>query len=189
VSLAALDAKITLRRYAVSPQPRDHVRLFLSQGNHGGHSISAEHAAQWGTAGYEDVPAITLAELFDREQITRCSLLKCDIEGAEFDIIDAASEELLARIDRIIMEVHLTVDRWREHQLEAVCAKLRDCGFSVVHESVHDGGERLRPVLMLSATRPQTVQAKSYSPAMDRYKTDPQSQFSSTLKPAEAKSP
>ena len=152
VSLAALEHKVALRRYAVTPQPRDRIRLFLSQGNHGGHSISAEHAAQWGTAGYEDVPAITLAELFDREQIGRCALLKCDIEGAEFAIIDAAPEELLTRIDRIIMEVHLTAALWRERQFETIRSKLLDCGFAVVHEPIHDGRGRLKPVIMLSAT-------------------------------------
>ena len=46
ISLAALEDRVILRRYAVTPQPRDRTRLFLSQGNHGGHSISAEHAAQ-----------------------------------------------------------------------------------------------------------------------------------------------
>ena len=125
VSLAALDGQIALRRYAVSPQPRDCIRLFLSQGNHGGHSIAEEHAAQWGTAGYEDVPAITLAELFEREQIAHCSLLKCDIEGAEFAIVDAAPEELLARIDRILMEVHLTADAWRSVSSRRFAANYR----------------------------------------------------------------
>ena len=95
ISLAALEDRVILRRYAVTPQPRDRTRLFLSQGNHGGHSISAEHAAQWGAAGCEDVPAITLAELFDREQISRCSLLKCDIEGDEFGIVATMSQNSL----------------------------------------------------------------------------------------------
>jgi FkbM family methyltransferase len=152
VSLAALKHKVALRRFAVAPRPRDHIRLFFSQGNYGGHSISAEHAAQWGAAGYEDVPAIALGELFDREQIGRCSLLKCDIEGSEFAIVDAAPPELLARIDRIIMEVHLTAAEWRERQFEAVRRKLLDCGFSVVHEPIHDRRGRLKRVIMLSAT-------------------------------------
>ena len=93
ISLAALEDRVILRRYAVTPRSRAiALRLFLSQGNHGGHSISAEHACELGAAGCEDVPAMTLAELFDREQISRCSLLKCDIEGTEFGIVATMSQ-------------------------------------------------------------------------------------------------
>ena len=53
------------------------------------------------------------------------------------------------------MEVHLTAADWRERQFEAVRSKLLDCGFSVVHEPVHDERRRLKPVIMLFATNPR----------------------------------
>ena len=55
------------------------------------------------------------------------------------------------------MEVHLTAADWRERQFEAVCSKLRDFGFSVVHEPLHDNRNRLRPVIMLSATNSRAI--------------------------------
>ena len=151
LALAGVEDKVVLRQYAVTPRPQARVRLYLSLGNHGGHSVSAEHAAQWGEGGWEDVPAITLAELFEREQIGRCGLLKCDIEGSEFALVETALEEILARIARIVMEVHLTAAQWQQGQLEALRSRLRECGFSVVHEPLHDERGRRR-LVMLSAT-------------------------------------
>ena len=61
------------------------MRIFLSGDNVFAHSISPEHAAQCGAAGYEDVPGTSLADLFDQYAVRRCSLLQCDVEGAEFE--------------------------------------------------------------------------------------------------------
>ncbi len=152
LALAGVVDKIALQHYAISHLPQVQVRIYRSSGNHGGHSVSAEHAAQWGLDGFEDVPAITLAELFDREKIVRCGLLKCDIEGAEFALVETAPDGILARIDRIAMEVHLTTSLWQRSQLEALQSKLRRSGFSVSHEPLQDERGRPRQVVMLSAT-------------------------------------
>ena len=153
LALAGVADKIALRHYALSHRPQAQLRIYRSSGNHGGHSVSAEHSAQWGLNGFEDVPAITLADLFDREKIVRCGLLKCDIEGAEFGLVETAPEGILARIDRIAMEVHLTTSQWQPSQLGALQSKLRRSGFSVTHEPLQDERGRPRQAIMLSATK------------------------------------
>ena len=52
------------------------------------------------------VPAITLSEVFAELNLDHCDLLKLDCEGAEFPILFSAPDELLGKIDRIILEYH-----------------------------------------------------------------------------------
>ena len=108
---SAWGQRIVLHKTAVAARSGS-LRLYLSEGNRGGHSLCRDHAARWLAAGWEDVPAVSLGELFRREGIERCALLKCDVEGAEFEIFESVPADVLARIDRILMEVHLTTERW-----------------------------------------------------------------------------
>ena len=59
---------------------------------------------------FDEVPAVTLDEIFDLHEIARCDLLKLDVEGQEYEILHAASDATLARIERIHGEYH-DVDR------------------------------------------------------------------------------
>lgn len=52
------------------------------------------------------VPAIGLAQAFERFGIQQCDFLKMDCEGAEYDILFGAPEDALRRIRRIAMEYH-----------------------------------------------------------------------------------
>jgi FkbM family methyltransferase len=56
-------------------------------------------------------------------------LLKLDIEGAEFPILQSASRDVLRRIDAIVGEIHLGADRNRLQDLEE---RLNDAGFEVL---------------------------------------------------------
>ena len=53
------------------------------------------------------IPSISLSKLFKNYHISHCNLLKCDCEGAEYDIFSKLSPTTYQRIDRIIMEYHL----------------------------------------------------------------------------------
>ena len=143
--------KVTLWKGAVAGKSGKTARIFLSAGNTGGHSVRREHAARWETSGYEDVPTVSLTDLFQREGIERCSLLKCDVEGSEFEIFHNTPREILARIDRIVMEVHLTSADWNLRQLGRLREKLESAGFRVNCEAVRDRRRRLKPALMFFA--------------------------------------
>ena len=101
----------------------------------------------------EEVPAIGLAELFERERIDRCGLLKCDLEGAEYDVFEAAPPALFQRIDRLVIEAHQLTPRLEEPRLARLRAQLRDAGLNVTVEPVHDARGQPLPWLLLLASR------------------------------------
>lgn len=71
-------------------------------GNSGGWSIY-EHAVALPGA----QASATLAEVFAQHKLERVDLLKIDCEGAEYEILQAAGP-LLGRVDRLVMELHLS---------------------------------------------------------------------------------
>jgi FkbM family methyltransferase len=86
------------------------VRLF--QGEQGAlHSTVPGRLAA--SAASEEVPAVTLPEIFERHAIARCGFLKLDCEGAEYEILYKTPPEYLQRIDRITLEYHATEDKER----------------------------------------------------------------------------
>ena len=48
----------------------------------------------------------TLAEVFALGKVTRCDLLKVDIEGAEYDLFEKMTPDQWGSISRVVMEVH-----------------------------------------------------------------------------------
>ncbi len=154
IACADVSDRVTLRKAAVAGDSSNKVRIYASHDNSGGHSMFKAHAAQWGGVDYEDVPAITLAELFDQEGIQRCGLLKCDVEGAEFDVIENTPIELLARIDRMLMEVHLNVIDYDLGRLSQFTGQLAAAGFHVEHDPLTGRWGRRKRGIILWATRP-----------------------------------
>jgi FkbM family methyltransferase len=154
---SGLAEKITLHKAAISGQSEATVRIYACDGNAGGHSVFRKHAGQWGDTRYENVPAISLADLFAQEEIDHCSLLKCDVEGAEFDVIEQAPLDLLASIDRMVMEVHLNVIQWDLRRLSNFTGRLASAGFHVEHDSLNGRWGRRKRGIFLQATRRQVA--------------------------------
>ena len=93
---------------------------------------SAFHASsEFVSDEYDDVPAITLDELFAKHAIGRCDLLKIDVEGAEYDILYNASDATLARIVRIHGEYHDVMPEDRRTRIENFEEFLRGKGYAV----------------------------------------------------------
>ena len=74
------------------------------------------------------VPAITLSEVFSRINLDHCDLLKLDCEGAEFPILFSAPNELLDKIDRIILEYH---DNASEYTHQDLANYLSERGYQI----------------------------------------------------------
>jgi len=55
-------------------------------------------------------------------------LLKLDVEGAEFDVLGAASDDSLRQVRALVAELHLEA---RSHRLAPTLARLRALGFAV----------------------------------------------------------
>jgi FkbM family methyltransferase len=92
-------------------------------------SLPSKGAAPLATATVE-VETITLATLMDRQGLKRIDLLKLDIEGAEFDLIDATPDDVLCRIDQLTVEFHDFQPRFRgRHLFEQAHRRLERLGF------------------------------------------------------------
>jgi len=70
-----------------------------------GNFTETQKAALRQGSDYADAPTISEAELISRSAITKIDLLKCDIEGSEFFLLDPDSR-LLSMTDRLAIELH-----------------------------------------------------------------------------------
>lgn len=93
---------VTLEACAVTSTPG--TAVVHQSRNPAGHTV-LRHAKPR-SADAVEAPARTLAEIFAAHAIERCSLLKVDCEGGEYDILLNGGEDLLRRIDRIALEYH-----------------------------------------------------------------------------------
>lgn len=66
------------------------------------------------------VDGLTVHQLFERAGIDSCALLKLDCEGAEYDIVDSLSRDLVARIGAVVLETHRIEGKSVEHLLHVM---------------------------------------------------------------------
>lgn len=86
--------------------------------------------------GLTRVASISMADAFARLNIVRCDLMKIDCEGAEYPILFNTPDEVLGRIQRIVMEYHDSLTPYTHRDLlEFLASK----GFAVraVQNYVH----------------------------------------------------
>jgi len=75
-----------------------------------------------------EIQCVTLDDVFKKNKIDKCDLLKMDCEGAEFEIIYNASSECLDKIEEIRMEYHC----FEEGQtVQKLIDFLKDAGFKL----------------------------------------------------------
>jgi len=100
-------------------------RIYLSSNCPQMHSQFIQNT---GKSKYEEVDCISLKNIINSNKIKRCSLLKIDCEGAEYDILFKAPKEILNRIDKISMEYHI-LDKRRNDQ--SLIKFFKDNGFII----------------------------------------------------------
>jgi FkbM family methyltransferase len=115
---------ISLFNKAVLGENRE-VKVYLSDWNTGAHSIFGHHCS------YVEIQGITLKDIFENQDIERINLLKLDCEGAEYDIILKTPKEYMRKIDRIILEQHITTETKKEFHEGILVDYLRKNGFCV----------------------------------------------------------
>lgn len=69
--------------------------------NRGGNASIYEHP---NNAGYTEVQAITIADIFSRFNIKEADVMKIDIEGAEYDLLINTPDDILKRIKFLTLE-------------------------------------------------------------------------------------
>ncbi|HUT10686.1 MAG TPA: FkbM family methyltransferase [Thermoguttaceae bacterium] len=165
--------RVTFHQKAVAGESGCRARIFLSDVSSGAHSTFREHTAELKASSYEDVSTICLPDLFQRESVDHCSLLKCDVEGAEFDVFRSAPRETLMKIDRIVMEVHPTVCDQGSHLVRELRATLELAGFRVSHEPLFNRRGKPKRAVMLFATRRHRSLAPPAAASIDAYTSTP----------------
>ena len=66
-----------------------------------------------------------LKEIFEENNLDRISLLKCDIEGGEYDLIPNIPDEYMSRIDKFMIEFHMN----NNNEIKPILDKLTSNGF------------------------------------------------------------
>lgn len=92
------------------------------------------------------VPARNLSSICREHNIARVNLLKLDIEGAELDVLEEATSELLASVDQITCEFHDFLDSSHRPRIRALLSRMRRSGFLVMSMSYWTYGD----VIMLN---------------------------------------
>jgi FkbM family methyltransferase len=92
------------------------------------------------TTGTLVVPCIALKDILDSLETKHCDFLKIDCEGGEYEILYAADDDSLRRVDRICLEYH---DRVTGFDHKDLAGFLRTRGFDVeiyAHETCNTIG-------------------------------------------------
>lgn len=107
------------------------VELFVSKNLEG--SIITGSFASAGSEGAVTVDGVTLGTLMACAGIETIDLLKIDIEGAEVDLFEAASDGLLSNITQITVEFHDFVQGViSTRQVEEIKERLQGLGFYAI---------------------------------------------------------
>jgi FkbM family methyltransferase len=98
-------------------------RIYVHPSNTGGHSFVPRSASS------RLVRIVSLMELFKSSGVSECSLLKMDCEGAEMEILENASDELLRSVSAISLEYHLGA--YLPERLEKFQKRMEGLGFII----------------------------------------------------------
>jgi len=82
------------------------------------------------------VKTTTLETLISNLNWGKIDLLKIDIEGSEWDVINSTSDDVFQSIDKILLEYH-----WPKGKLQSVISRLQSLGFKHMFESGCNGSE------------------------------------------------
>ncbi|MFA6427468.1 MAG: FkbM family methyltransferase [Candidatus Magasanikbacteria bacterium] len=119
-------SNVQLLPYALTDTDETTAKLFISENTHN-HTTSPDHLT---LKSFEQisVPAITLEKLIQQNKIDKIGLLKLDIEGAEFTVLNNI-QDTWNKIQSIVVEYHEVLDH-NHAELEQI---MRENGFSVEH--------------------------------------------------------
>lgn len=144
---------------AVASRSGDEVRIFHNPRNTGGHSVSPEWTRQANDAAKaESVCTISLKDLLHDRRVSTVDLLKCDIEGAEYDVFAGADASVLSHIREIAMEVHVSPAH-PPRLLKELTARLRGLGFAVELEREIPQSERIDSFLLTASRKAVAARA------------------------------
>jgi FkbM family methyltransferase len=91
------------------------------------------------------IQTTTLEKIINDSCWDKINLLKMDIEGAEWDVIDSTSNSVFESIDKILLEYHHPGDK-----LESFIHRMNSLGFKYMFESGYNGSEENGTIMFYS---------------------------------------
>jgi FkbM family methyltransferase len=76
-----------------------------------------------------DIKTITLEQIFIDNNIDYVDILKVDIEGAEYDLLNSISDEIYSKIKQLTIEFHDFIDSSYKQKTNDIIRKLNSLGF------------------------------------------------------------
>ncbi len=131
----SLQDQIHVFNKAVTGTPQDYVELFMEAA--ADNSVIASVYQDFDTQNKHTirVPAISLAQIMDGNQLTHIDLMKVDCEGSEYPIIYETPAAYWSRVDSLTIEVHNLDDKTRN--VDALKLFLEDKGYATTIEPAH----------------------------------------------------
>ncbi len=134
----ALDKHIHLHHQAVTGKPMDHIVLYKE--DDGENSVTASVYSDFEQHNKQSVtvPAVSLEQLIEKNQLTRIDFLKLDCEGSEYPILYDSPSSLWPRISSLFVEVH-PMDKARRN-FDYLVKFLEQHGYAVKSAEVAPNG-------------------------------------------------
>ncbi len=86
-----------------------------------------------------EVESVTLSKLFDKVGSDNISMLKLDIEGAEYDLLKSVTNEDLQKVDQIFIEFHHhAIPEYDQKDTRQLVDKIINAGFSAFTYDNHN---------------------------------------------------
>jgi FkbM family methyltransferase len=143
--LNGLDHLVEFRPFAIGSRDGE-IPLYAAKENWGHTIIEGGGPSNELTGKKTIVRTLSLDSVLSQAVVGRCAFLKFNIEGAEFGMIEGASQETLSRIDVLAGELHYDLG---DANADASFKKLASCGFTV---KLFPDGER-RALLLANRAR------------------------------------
>jgi FkbM family methyltransferase len=104
------------------------LEFFIDPNNTTIGSVSEQHLLSNGTSVQKIVvPAVSLKTFIKENNLDRISLVKMDIEGAEYEIIHNLEDEIFDKVDRFLIEYHENTD----NRVVKLIDKLKSKGYDI----------------------------------------------------------
>lgn len=124
---------ININNLAVWSSSGREINIFSSDSQTGEHTVG-ESAD--GRDGALKVKTISIQDIFEKNNIAYCDLLKMDIEGAEYSALFSTPERLFKKIGNICMEYHMDIEK--KHNIEDLKNLLVNNGFEIEIDKINN---------------------------------------------------
>jgi FkbM family methyltransferase len=110
---------------------KEKIRIYKNQCDDAAHSIYGEGE------NFSEIDAVTISDIINNQNISKCNLLKLDCEGAEYEIFKAIKKEDFSKIEKICLEYHLADSS--PNLLKELKEILHNVKYKIIEKSSQDG--------------------------------------------------